>query len=110
MDQFITRAVFDVLWLSNETRRAYVDTVCRSKNERDRIAMLKRQLEENNHWLAFYVLVDIRHDTYQSLNDKNNEWKLHLKLSDQTCIEPMSIKECEIEPEYQKIFGHRFSS
>lgn len=109
MDQFITRAVFDVLWLSNETRRAYVDTVCRSKPDAERSAMLKRQFEENNHWISFYVLADIRHDVYKSLNDQNSEWRLYLKLSDGKRIEPVSIQEHEIEAEYQQIFGYRFS-
>lgn len=110
MDQFITRAVFDVLWLSNQTRIAYVDDLCRSKSERERSALLKRQLEENKHWISFYVLADIRHDTYKSLNDKNIEWKMHLKLSDGSRIEPISIQECEIEAEYQRIFGYRFTT
>ncbi len=120
LDQFSTQAIFDALWLSDQTRTAFIDVYSkrRGKNTEKREALLKRQLEENNHWISFYVLADIRNKMHFSLNDKNSHWTLYLEVHKfdkkgklaKKRIEPLSIKEVEVEPEYQSFFGaHRYS-
>ncbi|MFA5074843.1 MAG: hypothetical protein WC436_01955 [Candidatus Babeliales bacterium] len=111
-DQFETRAIFDTLWLSDSVRKAYVDINCykQGKEEQAKQALMTRQLEENKHWITFYVLADVRDKTHSSLTDKNSYWSLFLQLYDGQKVMPISIKETEIEPEYQSLFNYRFNS
>ncbi len=101
-DQFTTRAMFDALWLSDEVRLAYVDLhVSRQGKDEDRKnALLRRQLEENNHYLSFYVLS--LHDV--KLGDPESEWSLFLRVNEEF-YQPMEIKEIELPYEYQIFFG-----
>ncbi len=110
-DQFSTAAHFDVLKLSDAVREAYVDINVRQhgKDEQTKEAMLRRQLEENKHWITLYILADIRDKTHVSLTDKNSFWSPFLVFDDGRKVTPISIKEVELEPEYQYLFGHRFS-
>ncbi len=110
-DQFHTDAIFDALWLSDPVRKAYVDINFqkRGKDEQAKQALLARQLEENKHWITFYVLADVRHKTHVSLTDKNSYWSLFLKLSDGQKVMPISVKEVDLEPEYQALFSYRFN-
>ncbi|MCF7800255.1 hypothetical protein K9M16_04640 [Candidatus Babeliales bacterium] len=111
-NQFETLAIFDTLWLSNTVRKAYVDIHCskQGKDEQAKQALMTRQLEENKHWITFYVLADIRDKFHVSLTDKNSYWSLYLQFSDNKKVMPISIKETEIEPEYQALFNHRFNN
>lgn len=135
LDQFSTLAAFNALWLSNDTREAYVDVYSRRRGKDDakHDAMLKRQLEENKHWVSFYILTDIRDATQYSMSDKNSTWTVYLEIERKKdlnkihCVtsaqelekahaptiiklEPISIKEIDVEPEYQEFFGkHRFN-
>jgi len=107
-NQFETMAIFDVLWLSDEVRRTYVDVYSNkhglTKDAQD--SMLKRNLEENNHWVTFYVLADVRDKTHPMLSDKDAAWSLYLALENGSSkIEPEFIKEVELEGEYQLFFG-----
>jgi hypothetical protein len=101
-DQFTTRATFDALWLSDEVRLAFVDLhVSRQgKDEERKNAVLRRQLEENNHYLSFYVLS--LHDI--KLGDPESAWSLFLRVNEQF-YQPMEIKEIELPYEYQIFFG-----
>lgn len=110
-DQFTTLAKFDVMWLSDAIRVAYVDLVCqkRGKSQDARDALLNRQLEENRHWISFYVLADIRDDVNSSLTDKNPVWTPYLEI-DGTKFEPVTIKEIELEPEYVNLFDGNVNS
>ncbi|MFH0898848.1 MAG: hypothetical protein V1855_04680 [bacterium] len=119
LDQFSTQAIFNSLWLSNQTRTAYVDLYSRrrGKDTNKREAMLKRQLEENKHWMSFYVLTDIREVTQIGMGDKNSCWTMYLEVAKKGAatpvvkLEPISIKEVDIEPEIQEFFGRqRFDS
>lgn len=106
-NQFETLAVFDALWLSDEVRKAYVDVYCNKHGltqEGAKDSMLKRNLEENNHWITFYVLADIRDRTHPTLSDKDSAWSLYATHGD-ISVEPESIKEVELECEYQLFFG-----
>lgn len=101
-DQFTTRAMFDALWLSDEVRLAYVDLhIARQGNNEDRKnALLRRQLEENNHYLSFYILS--LHEV--KLGDPYSEWTLFLRVNDEF-YQPMEVKEIELPYEYQIFFG-----
>jgi len=107
--EFITEAMFDVLWLSSETRRAYVNrlSIKQGKSETARNAILKRQLEENKHWISFYVLADVRTRTYATMSDDNSYWSVYLVREDGQKIEPEHFKEVELEPVYKSFFSHR---
>jgi hypothetical protein len=111
-DQFSTIALFDSLWLSPDVRTSYSKRFCdkRGKDEATLKAIENRQLEETNHWIGFYVLADIRTRHNTSLNEKNAAWTFYLTINDKIKVEPLSIKEVELEPEYQEIFGHRFNN
>ena len=110
-DQFETKARFNIMHLSDEVRTAYVDLHClkRGKDEQDREALLRRQLEENRHWMTFYVLAEVRDKTHLSLTDKNSSWSFYVKVDEKQKVMPISIKEVDVEPEYQALFGHRFN-
>ncbi|MCK4651012.1 hypothetical protein KAT08_02430 [Candidatus Babeliales bacterium] len=110
-DQFATKAIFDVLWLSNDTREAYVDINCKKngKDDQEKRALLRRQLEENKHWNSFYVLADVRDKINISLTDKNSIWSLYVVGKDEDRVRPISIKEVDLEPEYQFLFGPIFN-
>ena len=110
-DQFVTQAIFHTLWLSNDVRAAYIDDFSgrRGKQADARDALLKRQLEENRHWISFYVLADLRNRQHVALNDKNAFWTMYIETQDGKKIEPISIKNVDLEPEYQRYFGHRYT-
>lgn len=110
-DEFQTKGVFNALWLSDELRTAYVDVYCdkRGLSCDEKEEMLKRQLEENKHWVSFYVLADIRSRTNASLSDENAMWTLYAKLGEYETIVPESIKEIDVEPEFQLFFGKTFN-
>ncbi len=111
-DQFQTLAHFDAMWLSDEMKTTYVGLhgARIGRDEEGRETLLRRQLEENKHWISFYILADIREKNHTSLSEKNASWTFYLELSDGERVQPVSIKEVEIEPEYQYLFGHRFNN
>jgi hypothetical protein len=110
-DQFTTLANFDAIWLSDQTRIAYVDLFCekRGKSKDARAALLNRQLEENRHWISFYVLADVREDFNSALNDENPVWTPYLEIDGEK-FEPITIKEIDLEPEYSSFFENRLNS
>jgi hypothetical protein len=110
-DQFQTLALFDVVWFSDKLKSTYVDMVCRrhGKDNEARDALLRRQLEENKHWVTFALLADIRDKTHVAMSEKDSAWSLYLQMPDGEKVQPVSIKEVELEPEYQIFFGHRFN-
>ena len=111
-DEFMTRAIFDVLYLAEPVRMAYVDLHCDKKglDSFTKKRLQAREIELNKHWITFYVLADIRDKKHVALTDKNSAWSLFLRLKDNTDIAPLSIKEVELEPEYQRLFGPMFNS
>lgn len=110
-DQFMTQAIFDVLYLADPVRLAYVDKYC-EKTGADlttKKAMQAREIELNKNWLSFYVLSDIRDKKHVSLTDKKSSWSMYLKFVDGTTVNPISIKEVDLEPEYIYLFGPMFN-
>ncbi len=105
-DQFTTRAIFDVLWLSDEVRSAYVDLYAlrHGKNEEQKKVFLRRQLEENRHFIIFYVL-----SLYEvPVGDANAEWSLFLNINNDNYL-PTEIKSIDLVPEYIEFFGKEFT-
>ena len=110
-EQFSTKGVFNALRLSDSTRTKYVDVYTRKRGITGdaQKAILNRNLEENKHWISFYLLADIRDKTYVSLSEKSSFWSLYLDMGNGVTIVPESIKEVDIEPEFQAFFGYRFN-
>jgi len=105
-DQFTTAAKFDALWLSNEIRMAYVNLFGTKfgKTDEQKKALLRRQLEENNHFISFFVL-----SLYEfPLGDPHSVWTLFLTINDKNYA-PIEIKSIELAPEYECMFGKKFN-
>jgi hypothetical protein len=105
-DQFTTIARVDALWLSAEVKKSYAKAYAlqHGKTEEERNIFLRRQLEENNHYISFFVL---------SLNDmiledKYTPWNLFLQIDD-VCsyYHPVEIKQIDIDPEYAMLLCHK---
>jgi len=105
-DELSTRANFDVLWLSDEVRTMYANLYALKfgKTEEQRKIFLRRQLEENNHFITFYVLSLYEHP----LGDTNSDWTLFLTIDDKN-YSPIEIKAVELAPEYIHIFGKKYN-
>jgi len=110
-DEFETKASFAALYLNDATRKAYVDLYNqkRGMSYAKKEEMLKRALEENQHWATFYVLADVHEKMYASLSEPNAVWTLSLKLHDGSILVPEKIKEVDLEPEYQTFFGSEYN-
>lgn len=105
-DQLETKASFEVLWLTDQVRTAYAELhAMRYSKDADALnAMLRRQLEENNHFITFYLL-----STHEvKLGDPESHWSFTLKVDEQE-YQPMEIKEIELPYEYQIFFGKRWN-
>lgn len=105
-DQFTTAGMFDALWLSNKVRTIYVTSysVRRAKSEDFKRAFLRRQLEENNHFITFYVLSPFE----LPLGEPQSDWQLFLKV-DNVIYNPLEIKAIDLDLEYKYMFGKRFT-
>ncbi len=105
-DEFETKAVFDALWLSDDVRTAYVQMYAKKRGlaAEAKEELLKRQLEENRHWVSFYVLADIRERSAGMLGDSASAWTMFMSV-DKHKATVESVKEYDIEPEYQRLFG-----
>lgn len=110
-DQFETKAHFDALWLSEDVRTAYVNQFAdkRGMTIEAKEELLKRQLEETRHWLTFYVLVEQRGQQNTSLSDPLTAWTTSVHI-DKHVVAAESIKECDLEAEYQHLFGKSFNA
>lgn len=105
-DQFTTCAIFDALLLSDDVRTAYADIYMRKlgSNQDKYNAFLRRQLEENKHYLSFYVL-----SLYEKpLGEATSEWMMFLRI-DGVDMVPFEVKSVDISSEYQLLFGKRFN-
>lgn len=105
-DQFMTQAVFDAIWLSDAVRTAYVDLFAlrTGKSDEQKNMLLRRELEENNHYITFYVL-----SLYNiPLGDPLGDWSVYLKIDD-AIYQPTEIKYVDLNSEFQSFFGRFFS-
>jgi hypothetical protein len=105
-DQLTTRARFDALWLSDEVRKNYINLFAAKfgKTDEQKKTFLRRQIEENNHLISFYVLS--LHD--YPLGDLHSEWTLFLNIDGKNYA-PIEIKTVELSPEYIYIFGKKYN-
>jgi hypothetical protein len=105
-DQLETKAIFDVVWLSDEVRTAYskLHALREGKSEEKFQAILRRQLEENNHYITFYVL-----STHEvPLGIARSQWSFFLRLNDSE-YHPYEVKTIDLPYEYQIFFGKRWN-
>lgn len=103
-DQLSTVATFDALWLSDEVRSAYVRLFVdrRGKGEEQYATIVRRQLEENNFVIAFYVLCPFE----VSLGDAEADWMVFLRVNNAQYA-PTEVKIIDLAPEYRAIFDKR---
>jgi len=105
-DQFETLGMFDAIWLAPSVRAAYsrLYSCKRGKSMDHEKAFLRRQLEENNYFIDFYVL-----SLYdRPLDTDDSAWTLFLEI-DCERYTPTEIKAIDLEPEYKFFFGKRMS-
>ena len=105
-DLFSVAGQFNALWLSDKVRDLYVNlfSLKHRKNESQKNVFLRRQLEENNHFISFYVLS--LHDI--SLGDQDSDWSLFLTVGD-AIFTPQEIKIIDLAPIYKDIFGKKYN-
>lgn len=105
-DQLTTAARFDALWLSDDVRLNYANLYALKfgKTEEQKKVFLRRQLEENNHFMTFYVLSLYEHP----LGDASSEWTLFLNIDGKN-YSPIEIKTVDLSPEYMYIFGKKYN-
>lgn len=105
-DQFTTVAQFDVLWLSDAVRTEFVQTKAHSlgKTQEQTDMLLKRQLEENNHFITFFVLTPFDLVGNQSAA----EWAMFLEIDENTFV-PIETKIIELSPIYRFYLGKKYS-
>lgn len=109
-DQFITVGIFDVLWLTEPVRMTYVDLFAtRTCLSDERVAILQeQQLEQLEETVSFYVLMN--NDSEHILGTQASApWSACLKINCQV-FQPVDIKSVELNPDYIRIFGKRYSS
>lgn len=105
-DQFDTLAMFNALWLCDEVRTAYADAYAfkRGKSVEQKNAFLRRQLEENCHFIVFYVLSSQN----ISLSGSEAVWAIMLEVNNNVYA-PVEVKRIELCPEYKTIFDTHFN-
>jgi len=105
-DQFTLAGAFDTLWLNDDVRSLYSDLYAkkRGKTESEKNLILRRQLEENNHFISFYVLCPADF----VLGEKDSDWTVLLRV-DGNCFAPTEFKKVELSPEYKLMFGKKMN-
>jgi hypothetical protein len=97
-DQFDTRAIFEVLWLSDTVREVYsmIHAMHFGKDEDQKKNFLRRQLEASSHAILFYVLSLFENP----LDSEDSEWTVFLTV-DNTNYFPTRIKAVDMPHEYK---------
>jgi hypothetical protein len=101
-DELDTVAKFDALWLSDAVRTEYARLHAYAQGKSDEFyqALLRRQLEENKHFITFYIL-----SLYDApLGDADSAWHFFLQVDGKN-IAPSEIKSIDLLPEYKTFFG-----
>jgi hypothetical protein len=106
-DQFETLGIFDALWLSDPVRTEYAQLHSRKhgKSIEHQKAFLRRQLEENKHYIVFYVLSLFS----KSLDAEDADWTLFLEINGKQYIPIAKPEAIDLAPEYTFFFGKRLS-
>ncbi len=105
-DQLQTKASFDIMWLSDTVKMAYAQLHIKRMGESEsrQNAFLRRQLEENRHYITFYLLST--HDV--KLGTPESYWSLFLQVNGKD-YQPFEVKEVELPTEYQEFFGSKWN-
>lgn len=102
-DQLQTKAHFSIMWLSDPVRTAYahLHTKRMALDEGRYKTFVRRQLEENHHYISFYIL-----STHEvKLGVPESHWSLFLRIGNRD-FQPATVKEVDLPPEYQEFFGN----
>ena len=104
-DQFETVGMFDALWLSDAVKTAYTDVWALKfgKSPERRQTFLRRQLEENRHFIMFYIL------SLQniSINEAHGDWSVFLQINDETFAPLQVVVLDELDYIYKSFFGKK---
>jgi len=81
-NQWETLAQFDAIWLSEQTRDAYVDlySARRGKDADARESMSAREREASKKTISIYVLADVRDQFHPALTDSDAAWTMYLDV------------------------------
>jgi len=105
-DQFTLLGAFDSLWLSDEVRDVYAHlySLKHGRTQEEKKIFLRRQLEENNHFISFYLLssADI------VIGEKDSDWTILLQIDDYNFV-PTEFKTVDLSPEHKSMFGKHFN-
>lgn len=106
-DQMSTVGMFDALWLSDEVRTEYAYVHAHKEGrDPDRTAtFLRRQLEENRHYISFYVVVPQYIEIGLTTDD---DWSVFLQI-DNAILHPAEVRPVDLTPEFQLFFCKRFN-
>ena len=110
-DQFSTKGFFDVMWLTPNVRRAYVDSYCNRRGivGKEREAFAAEYEGKFEGKAIFCVLADVRERDHNLLTEKDPEWTMHLEFEKDKRVTPSKIIKLELDPEVKKMFGHHYS-
>lgn len=105
-DQLSTVAYFDALWISDDVRHVYVNlqTHALGKGEEYKKTLLKRQREEGNRFIMFYILVPYT----ISFGDIDSQWHVTL-LIDNDRFSPVELKSIDLSPVQQYMLSKIYS-
>jgi len=112
-DEWQTSAMFDVLWMSDQTRCAYADlySIRRGFDAAAREQKIQEELAKNNETITFYILADVRDPFHPDLGDDTPAWTIHLDVHGNKVL-PQNVDDAEngeeLEPEILTLFGHRY--
>lgn len=102
-NEFSTFAHFNVLWLSEEVRNAYVSCFvdATGKQEEQKNQLLRSQKDELKHFITFYVVAP--QETI--LTTDQSSWHMILEI-DELKFDPIEIKVVELNNIYKSFFGN----
>jgi hypothetical protein len=105
-DQFTTVGSFEALWLSDGVKTSYARALMRKQGKEEQAyrAFLRRQLEENKHFILLYVLISYEH----TLGEPRSEWSLFLDIDGQHVI-PIEVKPVDLDSIYKSFFANKFN-
>ncbi|MBI2774827.1 hypothetical protein HYX58_02385 [Candidatus Dependentiae bacterium] len=110
-DQFDTIGHFDILWLSDDVRCQYASLHARRNGSyaENAIEFERRQLEENNYFISFYLLVSASDSCIVDSITDNSSFSVFMKIDDEL-YHPIQVKHLdELPSEYALFFGLRFN-
>jgi hypothetical protein len=102
-DEWETRALFDVLWMSDDARNT-ANSLYNSRR-----GLQPSSIVSTPNKTIFYVLSDVRDNLHPDMSDKDAAWTMYLEVEGKK-IAPIkdSIKEVELSPEIREFFGYRY--